>query len=540
MVAVVTRTLTEIKNEFEPYYFDKKAANRVIRFFETKLCHVIGDKSLQNFKLESWQYRMLRRFYGWKHKITGLRKYIVLYLEIPRKNGKSIIAAGLALYHCDADNEQSARVVCFALNEDQAREAVFDVAKGMVENNPILKSRFSVYRNSMAVWESNSSFKLLSGSIKGKHGKNLSAMIGDEVHEWESREAVDALRTSMGVRSQPVEIYLTTAGFDKNSFCYELHDYAKRIKEGVVIDPTFLGVIYSAKEPEDNKDGLWWTKEEVWKKANPNLGVSVRLDFLRRECEKAIQLPSYENTFKRLHLNIWTEQDSVWMPIDKWDACRNEEFDYQELLGKPCFGGVDLSSTIDISAAALLFPPWKGFNKYTALFHFWVPEENIAIRKKRDRVPYDMWVNQGFIEATPGATVDYDYITNKFVELGKIYDIRQVAIDRWNATQFATNLSGRGFEVGFVGQGYGSLSAPTKELSALILSKKLQYKINPPMRWMIRNVAIEQDAAGNIKVSKKKSKERVDGAAALVNAISCAIVDANGRSVYEDSDIRTI
>lgn len=524
------KTLTTLRAEFKDYYFDNKAAKRVVTFFERELTHQIGELKGQPFRLQKWQRYILRHFFGWKHRVTHLRKYRTLYLEIPRKNGKSILAAGLSLYLLDADREQAARVVCFASNEEQAKEAVFDVAKEMVFSNLKLNARITPYRKSMTVLKSASNFRLLSGSIKGKHGMNLSGLIGDEVHEWESREAMDALRTSMVTRLQPVEIYLTTAGFDKNSLCWELHDHALRLKDGIITDPSFMGVVYAADSDDD------WTKEETWRKANPNLGVSVRLDYLRTECEKAKQMVSYENTFKRLHLNIWTEQDSRWMPIENWDNCEID-FDYNLLLKRPCFMGIDLSTTTDIAAIVLLFKMDNG--EYQTIEKFYVPEETVLVRTKRDRIPYDLWVKQGYISATPGAVVDYDILRRDINELNTLYNIQEIAMDRWNATQLATQLQGDSFNVCFFGQNFASLSAPTKELSALVVSRKLKHKPNPVMRWMVRNVSVAQDAAGNIKPSKKKSKEKIDGVAALINALGRAIVAQDTRSVYETRGILT-
>lgn len=528
------KTLTELRREFKDYYFDRDAANRVIRFFEKELTHQIGDKRGQPFKLEQWQRYILRHFYGWKHRVTGLRKYVVLYLEIPRKNGKSILAAGLSLYHLDADREPAARVVNFASDENQAREAVFNVAKEMVFSNPKMAQRITCYRNSMASMQSASNLQLLSGTRRGKHGKNISAMIGDEVHEWEDREVMDALRTSMATRSQRVEIYLTTAGFDKNSLCWEMHEYAVRVNESTYgdpeYDPSFMGVIYAA-DPEDD-----WTSEEVWKKANPNLGISVQLSYLRDECEKAKRMPSYENVFKRLHLNIWTEQDSRWMPIELWDSCELV-FDEEELLGDECWLGIDLATTTDIAALVALFP--RPNNRWRILPYFFLPTDAIE-RRKKERVNYEVWVKQGLIETTPGAVLDFEAIRNKVKWLGDKFQVKDIAMDRWNAVQLGTQLMNDGREVIFFGQTMSALAAPTKELSSLVMSKRIEHNGNKVMRWMVKNVAVDQDSNGNIRISRKKSKEKIDGVAALVNALGRAIVvQETGPSIYESRGVRT-
>ena len=307
--------LTARRQEFKDYFFDREEAARIVRFFNTQLTHHVGELAGQPFTLERWQRRILRRFVGWRHKVTGYRKYRTLYLEVPRKNGKSILAAGLAIYFLDADREKGARVVCYALNEEQAKEAVFDVASGMVERSKKLSERITVFRKSMSVRKTASRFNLISGSKKGKHGKNLSALVGDEVHEWESRDLYDALRTSMGTRTQPVEIYLTTAGYDKNTLCYEMHEWTEDVNAGRVEDPSHLGVIYAA-HPDDD-----WTDEKVWAKANPNYGVSVSKEYMERKAKEAYERPETKNNFLVKNLNVWTNASQQFIPYDAWKEC---------------------------------------------------------------------------------------------------------------------------------------------------------------------------------------------------------------------------
>lgn len=523
------------KEEYQDYWFDEIAAQRVIRFFENELHHQLGELAGQRVKLQHWQKRILRHFFGWKSIKTGLRKYKTLYLEVPRKNGKSILAAGLALYLLDADKEPAARVACFAANEDQIRDAVFEVAKGMVEINPKLSNRMKCFKKTITAYASAGNFQILSGSKKGKHGKNLSALIGDEVHEWDNREVMDALRTSMVTRAQPVEIYLTTAGYDRNSICFELHEYARNVNLGVIKDPTFLGVIYGADENDD------WTDPKVWKKANPNLGVSVRLDFLRRECLKAQEVLAYENTFKRLHLNIWTEQDSRWLSLKTWDACKME-FTIDDFKGRSCILGVDLSISVDLGALSILIPPTEkpadfNFDKWSVIPVFFLPKDAIAIRKKRDRIPYDDWARMGLIKTCEGGILDYLMIEHEIEEIGKILQVEEIVIDPWNAVQFAQHLKDKGLNVQFWRQGLISMNAPTKMLSELIASQKLAHNGNQVLRWNASNVAIEQDAAGNIKPSKKKSKEKIDGIVATINALGRAVIAEKTTSIYEERDV---
>lgn len=528
------KTLTEIKTEFKDYYFDYEDANRVIRFFEKDLTHQLGDRAGQNFKLERWQRRILRHFFGWKSKTTHLRKYRVLYLEIPRKNGKSILAAGLGIYLLDADREQGARVVCFAKNEDQVEESVFNISKEMVACSPKLSKRIKSFKRTMVVYDTASNYQLLSGSKRGKHGKNLSAIIGDEVHEWEDREVMDALRTSMVGRAQPVEIYLTTAGYDKNTVWGEFRDYYDKIQEGIIKDPTFLGVIYAAEESDD------WTDPEIWAKANPNLGVSVRLDYLERECQKAQRIISYQNTFKRLHLNMKTTQDSRWISTETWMSCV-EEYTEESLLGQRCFIGMDLGAVSDISALILLFPQDDPEVKYRFLPYFFVPKNTVPRRTRDDKVEYQYWADHGHLITTEGDICDYDAIENFITEdLNKKFQIDSISLDRWNAIQLATRLI-RNFEVVFFEQTLRSVAPPMRELEQMIIGRQIRHNNHLIMNWMVKNTAVISDSNKNKKPDKEKSKEKIDGVTALVNGLGRAIVaKEKEKSVYEERGFLTL
>lgn len=526
--------------EYQGYYYDINSAERVIRFFEKHLTHQLGELAGQPIKLEHWQKRILRHFFGWRSISTNLRKYRTLYLEIPRKNGKSILAAGLGLYLTDADREPAARVACFAANEDQVKEAVFDVAKGMVEASPLLSERMKCFKKTITSYAAASNFQILTGSKKGKHGKNLSAVIGDEVHEWETREVVDALTTSMVTRAQPVEIYLTTAGYDRNSYCYELHEYSKNIRNGIIKDPTFLGIIYAAIEPKENNDPLWWNNELVWKQANPNLAKSVRLDYLRREAKKAVQILAYENTFKRLHLNIWTEQDSRWLSLESWRSCK-EDFTLEDLKGRNAVLGVDLAATTDLGVIVIVCKPskqtqFKFHDKWLILPLFYLPKKAIKLRKEKDRIPYDDWERLGLIKTNDGGVLDYKIIEDDIDNLAKIINIQAISIDPWNAVQFAVNLKNKDYKVQFWRQGYTSMNAPTKMLSELIASLSIHHNDNLVLNWNAANVTIESDPAGNIKPSKRKSKEKIDGIVAAINGIGCAVLTEDTESTYETNE----
>lgn len=508
----------------DQFYFDEAAAGRAVDFFDHFLVHCKGELAGKPLTLETWQREIVQNLFGWKRTVDGTRRYKRAYIFIPRKNGKSTLASGIGLYLLYADKEPGAEVYSAAADRDQA-SIVFDVAKQMVLASPDLAERSEVLKRVIFIRETHSVYRVLSADAPTKHGLNPHGIIFDELHAQRDRELWDVLTTGTGARRQSLTVALTTAGFDRQSICYELHQYAEKVRDGVIVDDSFLPVIYGAGAEDD------WKLPDTWAKANPNLGVSVKLDYLAEEAARAAASPAYENTFKRLHLNIWTEQEDRYIPIDAWDGCGKAMDIAAAMRGRDCIAGIDLSTTTDLSAVVLLFPVDGSF--YVLPF-FFMPKENMPRREKQDRVPFSTWVRGGYVTATEGNVVDYDFIRAKINELGKVYNIREIAIDRWNATQLSTQLMGDGFEVTLFGQGFASLSAPTKHLLGLILSGKLVHDNNPVLRWQAANVAAEQDAAGNVKPSKKKSTERIDGIAALLNALGRAMVatESSG-SVYE-------
>ena len=400
----------------------------------------------------------------------------------------------------------------------------------MVLAEPELLARGRVFLNNIVVEATGSELKVVSAEAYTKHGVNAHGVIIDELHAQPNRELVDVLTTSTGARRQPLIIYITTADFDRESICNEKYDYACKVRDGIIADPAFLPVIYEAQRDDD------WTSPAVWARANPNLGVSVSREYLERECRRAQETPTYENTFKRLHLNLRTQQDVRWLSIEAWDACGDEPVDESALDGQACFAGLDLSTTTDVSALALVFPDSDG--TVAVVSRFWIPGDNAEKRERRDRVPYQTWCRQGLIDMTPGNVIDYDRIRSAINELGQRFDIREIAIDPWNSTQLALQLQGDGFEVVTFGQGFRDMTAPTKELEKLVISGKLHHGGHPVLRWMASNVAVETDAAGNLKPSKKKSTERIDGVVATIMALGRSMKQEQEYvSVYENRGV---
>lgn len=506
------------------FQFDAASAARAVGFFADVLRHTKGEWAGGRFILAPWQERIVRDVFGWKRP-DGTRRYRRVYIEVPRKNGKSTLAAGLALYLLYADQEAGAEVYSAAADRDQAG-IVFEQAKAMAELEPELVAVSEIYRRSIMVPSTGSSYRVLSADVPTKHGLNAHGVLFDELHAQPTRDLWDVLTTSTGARRQPLVVAITTAGFDRQSVCWEVHEYARQVRDGIIADPSFLPVIYAA-EPGDG-----WTAEATWRKANPGLGITVKLEYLRDECRRAIESPAYQNTFRRFHLSEWTEQQDRWIDLGVW-AENGATIAEAELAGRRCFAGLDLSSTTDLSALVLLFPLDDG--RYATLCRFWLPSANLGERIQRDRVPYDAWARDGFLELTGGNVVDYDVIRARVNELARRFEIRELAIDRWNATQLSTQLAGDGLMVVPFGQGFASMAAPTKEFMNLLLGRRLLHGGQPVLTWMAANVAVQQDAAGNLKPDKAKSTARIDGIVAVVMAL-----DRATRAAVPDSGWRPI
>ncbi|MCC7291475.1 MAG: terminase large subunit [Phycisphaerales bacterium] len=492
--------------------FDPKAAQRALDFFEECLTFTAGEWMGQPFRLQPWQQAVVANLFGWKRS-NGMRRYREAFIYVPRKSGKSTLAGGLGNLLTFADGEPGAQVYCAAADREQAR-LVFNAAKTMVLAEPELAGRSRIYTNAITVPATGSVLKVVSAEAYTKHGVNAHGVIIDELHAQPDRELVDVLTTSTGARRQPLIIYITTADYDRDSICNEKYDYAIKVRDGVIDDPAFLPVIYEASRDEE------WTDPDVWAKANPNLGVSLSMEYMERECRRARETPTYENTFKRLHLNMKTQQDVRWLALEQWDASAGPPIDEEALRGRTCWAGLDLSTTTDISAFVMVFQDEDG--GITVLPKFWIPAENAQKRERRDRVPYETWARQGLIEMTSGNVVDYDVIRQRINEWRDIFDIREIAIDPWNATHITSQLQSDGIPVVTFGQGFKDMTAPTKEWEKLILCRKLRHGGNPVLRWMASNVAVETDAAGNLKPSKKKSTQRIDGTVAGIMALGRA------------------
>ena len=510
-------------------HYDKAKADRAVKFIEN-LCHTKGKWAGKRFWLLPWQEQLIRDIFGIV-KPDGNRQFRTAFVEICKKVGKSELAAAVALYLLYADNEPSAEVYGAAADRQQA-SIVFDVARQMVEMSPALlkRSKLMTATKRIVNYGNSGYYQVLSAEVGGKHGFSVSGLVFDEIHTQPNRQLYDVLtKGSSDARQNPLHFIITTAGTDRHSIAFELHTKAVDILEGRRVDPTFYPVVYGLKDDED------WEDEANWYKVNPSLGYTVDIERLRDAYREAKQNPADEVTFKWLRLNMWVSSTVAWIP-DAIFMKGNEEIDLAALEGRDCYGGLDLSSTGDITALVLMFPPRDEDEKYILLPFFWVPEETIPQRVKAASVPYDIWERQGYLLSTEGNVIHYDFIEKFINDLAEKYHICEIAVDRWNATQMIQNLEGDGFTMVPFGQGFASMSGPTKDFYRLLMEGQIIHGGHPVLRWMAGNVVVDTDPTGNIKVTKAKSKEKIDGIVAAIMALDRCIrnqTEPQG-SVYDE------
>ena len=512
-------------------HYDKVKADRAVTFINN-LSHTKGKWAGKRFDLLPWQEQIVRDLFGIV-KEDGNRQFLTAYIEIPKKNGKSELAAAIALYLLYADNEASAEVYGAACDRNQA-SIVFDVAKQMVQMSRPLEKRSKIMGATKRIVNySNAGFyQVLSAETGTKHGLNVSGLVFDEIHAQPNRHLYDVLTKGSGdAREQPLFFIITTAGTDRNSICYELHTKALDILNGRKKDTSFYPVVYGLSDEDD------WNDEENWRRANPSLGHTIGIDRVREAYQQALDNPAEENVFKQLRLNMWTSSSVAWIPEHVY-AKGNDPIQYENLKGRSCYAGLDLSSTSDITAFVLVFPPRFEEENYIVLPYFWLPEDTLELRCRHDHVLYDVWERHGYIKTTEGNVVHYGFIEKFIEDLSEIYHIKEIAYDRWNATQMVQNLEGMGLTMVPFGQGYKDMSPPSKELYKLMMEGKIQHGGHPVLKWMGQNVVMRQDPAGNIKPDKEKSVEKIDGIVALIMGLDrCIRHQTDEGSVYDERGI---
>jgi phage terminase large subunit-like protein len=527
-----THELLNLLPGYDPYAqagkctFDEAAAIAAIEFVEDCCTHVKGELAGTPLYLEPWQKSVFANLFGWKRP-DGSRRYRECLIYIPRKNSKTTMAAALVNLVMYTDGEPGAELYSAAAERDQAR-LCFEIVAGMIRNEPVLDNAAEIFKYSITV--GSSSYKAVSAVANSKHGFNANLCVIDELHAHKSPELTEVLLTSMGSRRQPLAVHLTTADYDRPGICNDKHDYACKVRDGVIEDIAFLPVIYEA----DTKDD--WTDREIWKKANPNFGVSFKEEYIERECKRALDSPAYENTFKRLHLNIKTGQATRLIPMHQWDAC-NGDVDVESLKGRKCWAGLDLSTIDDLCAFVLAFPGKDG--DYDIIPHFWCHGKT-ARKRDMQGIPYLQWAREGLITLTEGDCIDYKFIRKKINEWGKEYSIQEIAFDPYNATDIVTNLGqDDGFEMVLFRQGFLTMGPPIKLTLRLLLNEKLRHGGHKVLRWNASNVAARMDHAENIMFDKDKSSDKIDGLVAMAMAVGRAEArPIHPGSIYNNEEAR--
>jgi len=518
-------------DDCEGYYFDEEKAADAILWIESCCTFTKGKQFAgKPLLLEPWEKAVVANTFGWLDEEDGSRRYREIFIYVPRKNGKTELMAAMNLFVLFTDQEQGAEIYSAASTEDQAK-IVWNVSAIMIANNPLLDDNSFTFKKSITHDQTNSFYKPVTADPDSKHGFNAHCVTIDELHACDEA-TVDVLETSQGARWQPLFFYTTTADFDRESICNKTHDRACKVRDGVISDPAFLPIIYEASIDDD------WRSEETWKKANPNYGVSLQIKYFKRKFNKACTVPSFENTFKRLHLNMKTEQSRRWIKLDLWDKCGKPfDRDIENFRGKRCYAGLDLASTIDTASLVLVFPD-DGFK---IIPYFWIPKDTAEDKEKTDKVPYRQWEKDGLIKLTPGNRIDYSFIKKQIIDICKVVDMVEIGYDQWNATQLSIQLTEEhSLPMSSVVQGFRSQSEPCKRIEADMAKMILNHGGNPILRSHASNVSVKEDPAGNIKIDKQKSSEKVDGMAALADAYACWLANDEQESVYENRGILVV
>lgn len=520
-----TSNYSSAQGQADRFWFDDAEADRVVAFFERALTHPKGGSGKPKpFLLEPWQREYVRDLMAWKQVGSNLRKYRQTYLEIPRKNGKTTLAAGILLYMLLVDKENGKEIYSAATTRDQAG-LVYEIAAGMVQNSAMLRSRCECIKSKKRIVTADGYFQSCSAEAGAIHGTSPHCVIFDELHLQRDREMWEAFHTGFGARSQPMFMAITTAGHDKSSVCWEQHEYARNLIDGNIEDETFLPRIFSVTQDAD------WTDEKTWEAANPCLDVSLKRDYLKAECKQAQEIPGLENSFRRLHLNQWTEQESRLIPMVQWDKCE-ADIGIQEFDGQPCFGGLDLSSTRDVTAFVLLFPKADGVNVFP---WFWIPEEAVSRRAAQDQRVIRSFADAGFVEVTEGNEVDVMYVAKRITEICGPFDLKRIGFDPWNAagpTQRMKELGLPDEVLVKMPQGTATYNEAIKQLLSMLGSGRFKHDGNKVLRWMASNAAGMEDSNGNLKFHKGKSGDKIDGMTALGMALALYISESPSGAAY--------
>ena len=502
----VKRYYADLENALDKgWHFDKKAAMRAINFIE-RLKHTKGEWAGQRFRLEPWQQFVLWNIFGWK-LADGTRRFRYVYIEIARKNGKTALSAGVGLYMLFADGEARPEVYSAATVKDQAKICFADAVEIVKATD--LKNYLSPFRNSIVYELKGGTFKPLSSDYGTHDGLNPSCGIIDEFHAHRDSGMFDVIKSAFGARKQPLMFIITTAGFNKAGACYAYRENVIKVLRGVNEDDLLFGIIYTL----DNKEE--WENPKMWIKSNPNLGVSLSVDYLADQVRDAKNRPEAVRNVMTKNINLWVDAEKTWILDEVWMRCVGTTHK-EELKGCACWGGLDLSNVSDITAYVLIF---HENDRFQLLPFFWIPEEKMQEKVRKENINYDKWVADRYVTVTSGNVIDYDFVKADILRIVADYDLRSSAYDRWNSSQTIIDLQNEGMAFNPFGQGYGSMSAPTKEFEKLVLTEKIEHFGNPVLRWMLSTTVTKTDPAGNIKPEKEKSVQKIDGIVGSIMAL---------------------
>lgn len=530
--------LAKKSNNDYPYWFDEEAADLAVDFFPVFLRHYQGDLAGTPLYLEPWEQFIVANIYGWKRKADGLRRFRKAYISVARKNGKSALAVGIGLKGLLLDGEGGPRVVCAATKRAQAR-IIWDIAALTIEQNPELVKQFgvniakSINATRISIVGTAADFIPLGQDSKTEDGHNIHVGIVDEYHEHPDDNMVGVIRTAMGARSQPLLFIITTAGFDIQSPAFEEEEYLQHILDGTIEDDSYFGLVYTLDEGD-----RWWD-QDVWIKSNPNLDVGKFREQISDLVKEAGHRPSVLQHLKVKELNIWTQTAEIWIQHTDWDQVCNP-FEVPEHT--PFWVGVDLSRTIDTTSYARCYLIDGAFHLDVSVF---LPEHDIEDREQRERVPWREWAIAGYVTLTPGRTVDYDYIQTQVLEDAKLHDMRELAYDPYNSSQFVSNLEKEGLEDKLVefSQSWKFISPAAKEFETKVLNKRICVRPNPCIAWMIGCTEVKTDANGNIRPVKPttaKTTKHIDGVIAMIMALDRAVRHQDDESVYEHRGVQIV
>ncbi|WP_234821548.1 terminase large subunit [Mycolicibacter virginiensis] len=539
--------------------FDPQRVDRLIAAFR-QLRHTKGRFAGQRFDPDVWQVAyLIAPVAGWVHPSPDsgelVRIITIAYFDMPRKNGKTTTAAGFGIYLTAADGEHGAQVVAAATTMGQAG-FVFEPIRQIVNKSPGLKRHLRALKHRITHAASGSYFQPIANAGDAQHGADIHGAIVDELHLHKDMALIEALETGTGSREQPLIIYITTADAGRRHTPYDdKRQLIEKLARGVLERPTTYGVVFAAEKPEYHEGKLVKGDdpfaEATWAKANPGYGVSPTKRYMVEAAEKAKDSPAELASFLRLHLGIRTKQQTRYLDVDKWDI-NAAMVDPLRLKGRECFGGLDLGSTSDLTALAWVFPADDG--AFDVLLRCWAPEDSLPDLDSRTANAASGWVKQGWLTTTPGDVTDYDFIEAQIKQDRDEFLVTEVAYDRWNASQLVNNLTNDGAPMITMGQGFASMSAPTKDLQRLIklgakvdddgvpVKPMIRHGGNPLLRWMVDNFAVAMDPAGNVKPDKANAGDKIDGVVALIMGLARALAarEAEGTSAYEDEGLMVV